>query len=172
MLIMALAMGYQPFAGFNYGAKNYQRLRSGLRITAIYTTALSLFFSIVFAVFGHNLITLFIRDSGTIDAGTKLLRATVWALPFTGVQMTLMVTFQALGKPVLAAIVTLGRDFLFYLPFLFILDYFWHFDGFMYCQPLADALTTVAAIILGIRLFKETRTLWSNKDGYEQRSEA
>jgi putative MATE family efflux protein len=164
MLVMALAMGYQPFAGFNYGAKNYQRLKSGLQITAVYTTAMSLFFTAIFALFGRALITLFIRDAATIDAGTKLLRATVWALPFTGIQMTLMVTFQALGKPVLAAIITLGRDFIFYLPFLFILNHFWHFDGFMYCQPLADALTSAAAVILSVRLFNQTKVIWSKKE--------
>jgi putative MATE family efflux protein len=155
MLIMALAMGYQPFAGFNYGAKNYKRLGAGLRITAVYTTSLALFFTAVFGFFGRDLIMLFIRDEVTIDAGAKLLRATIWSLPFTGIQMTLMVTFQALGKAGLATIVTLGRDFLFYLPFLFILNHFWGFDGFMYCQPLADGLTTGIAVILSIRLFKK-----------------
>ncbi|MHB9291587.1 MATE family efflux transporter [Hollandina sp. SP2] len=164
MLVMALAMGYQPFAGFNYGAKHYQRLKAGLHITVLYTTVLSLFFTALFALFGRDIIMLFIRDELTINAGTKLLRATIWALPFTGIQMTLMVTFQALGKPVLATIVTLGRDFIFYLPFLFILNHFWHFDGFMYCQPLADALTTCVALILSVRLFKAMKRVWSNEE--------
>jgi putative MATE family efflux protein len=155
MLIMALAMGYQPFAGYNYGAKNYKRLREGLNITVLYSTLLSLFFTIVFVFWGRSIITLFIRDETTIDAGTRLLHATLWSLPFVGFQMTMMVTFQALGKSVLATIVTLGRDFLFYLPLLFIMNTVWHFNGFMYSQPIADALTTGVALVLSIRLFKQ-----------------
>jgi putative MATE family efflux protein len=159
MLIMALAMGYQPFAGFNYGAKNFGRLKAGFRITIVYSTLLSLFFTVVFVFWGRDIITLFIRETATIDAGTELLHAMLWSLPFVGIQMTMMVTFQALGKPVLATIVTLGRDFLFYLPLLFIFDWLWQFDGYMYSQPVADALTTCAALVLSLRLFKQLNNL-------------
>jgi putative MATE family efflux protein len=159
MLIMALAMGYQPFAGFNYGAKNFERLKAGFRITILYSTVLALFFTLVFAFWGRSIITLFIRDTITIDAGTRLLHATLWSLPFVGLQMTMMVTFQALGKSILATIVTLGRDFLFYLPLLFIFNNLWRFNGFMYCQPVADGLTTIVAIILSARVFKQLKSL-------------
>jgi putative MATE family efflux protein len=159
MLIMALAMGYQPFAGFNYGAKNFGRLKAGFRITMIYSTVLSLFFTIIFAFWGRGIITLFIRDAVTIDAGTKLLHATLWSLPFVGLQMTMMVTFQALGKPLMVTIVTMGRDFLFYLPLLFIFNRLWAFNGFMYSQPFADGFTTVVAFGLSLRLFKQLKNL-------------
>jgi putative MATE family efflux protein len=157
MLVMALAMGYQPFAGYNYGAKNYKRLRDGLKITLLYTTILSCFFTIIFIFFGRDLIALFINDTATVDAGTRLIHAFVWGLPCIGIQVTLMVTFQALGKPVLATIVTLGRQCLFYLPLLFILNHFWQFDGYIYSQPIADISTSIVAIVLSLSLFKEMR---------------
>jgi Na+-driven multidrug efflux pump len=74
-------------------------------------------------------------------------------LPVMGAQMTLMVTFQALGKPVLSTIVSLGRQCLFYLPLLFILNHIWRFEGFMYSQPLADILTALAAVLFGLKTF-------------------
>jgi putative MATE family efflux protein len=155
MLVMAFAMGYQPFAGFNYGAKNFKRLAAGFRITILYSTVLSVFFTLVFAFGGRFIFTLFIRDTVTVDAGLKLLYALLWSLPFVGLQMTIMVTSQALGKSILATIVTLGRDFLFYLPLLFLFNSLWQFNGFMYCQPVADGLTTCVALVLSIRLFKQ-----------------
>jgi putative MATE family efflux protein len=154
-LVMALAMGYQPFAGYNYGAENYERLKKGLKITAVYTTVLCCFFTVIFIIFGRILITLFIRDGQTIETGSRLIRAFVWGLPCLGVQMTMMVTFQALGKPVLATIVTLGRQCLFYLPLLFTLNYFWQFSGYIYSQPIADILTTVIALALSSFIFRE-----------------
>jgi putative MATE family efflux protein len=153
MLIMALAMGYQPFAGFNYGAKNYPRLKAGFKATLLFSTALALFFSGIFFFFGHTLISFFISDSATVDAGWKFMYAFLIGLPVMGVQMTLMVTFQALGKPILSTIVSLGRQCLFYLPMLFILNHIWHFEGFMYSQPLADILTALVAVLLGLKLF-------------------
>ncbi|MDR1902672.1 MAG: MATE family efflux transporter [Treponema sp.] len=155
MLIMALAQGFQPFAGYNYGARNYTRLRQGLKVTLLYTTSLACFFLVVFFAAGPALITLFIRDEPTVRAGTSLIRAFVWGLPFMGIQMTFMVTFQALGKPVLATVVTLGRQFLFYLPLLFILNHFWQFNGYIYSQPAADMLTSIVALALSSVIFRE-----------------
>jgi putative MATE family efflux protein len=156
-LIMALAMGYQPFAGFNYGAKNFKRLKQGLKITLLYTTTLAVFFVFVFAFFGRFMISLFISDTTTVNAGAAFMRAFIFGLPFMGLQMTLMVTFQALGRAVLATTVSLGRQCLFYLPLLFILNYVWGFEGFMYSQPIADILTALVAVTLGLRTFAKLK---------------
>jgi Na+-driven multidrug efflux pump len=101
------------------------------------------------------MIALFIRDEATIRAGGALIRAFSCGLPFMGIQMTFMVTFQALGKPVLATIVTMGRQFLFYIPALLILNHFWQFNGYVFSQPLADILTSVIALALSSVIFKE-----------------
>jgi Na+-driven multidrug efflux pump len=158
MLIMALALGYQPFAGFNYGAKNYKRLRKGLMITLVYTTGLALFFVGIFALFGRNLIHFFINDEATIEAGARFLHAYLFALPVMGIQMTIMVTFQALGKPALATIVSLGRQCLFFIPLLYILDAFFSFGGFVYSQPIADGCTAAIALFLVRGVLKELRS--------------
>ncbi|AEF85134.1 Na+-driven multidrug efflux pump [Treponema primitia ZAS-2] len=157
MLIMALAMGYQPFAGFNYGAKNYGRLKKGMKITLVYTTALALFFVGVFALAGRSIIALFINDAQTIAAGATFLHAFLFGLPVMGIQMTIMITFQALGKPVLGTIVSLGRQCLFYIPLVYVLNHFSGFEGFVYSQPLADIATTVVALILVSGLLKELK---------------
>jgi putative MATE family efflux protein len=158
MLIMALALGYQPFAGFNYGAKNYQRLREGMKITLIYTTVLALLFVGIFALFGRNLIQFFINDEATVNAGARFLNAYLFALPVMGIQITIMVTFQALGKPVLATIVSMGRQCLFYIPLLYILDWFLGFRGFVYSQPIADVCTAVIALFLVRNVLREMRS--------------
>jgi putative MATE family efflux protein len=157
MLILALAMGYQPFAGYNYGAGNYKRLREGLKITLIYTTSLAVFFLVVFLIFGEALIKLFINDKQTVEAGSKMLHAFVLGLPFMGIQITIMVTFQALGRAIMSTIVNLGRQFLFYLPLLFILNHYLHFEGFMYAQPAADVLTSIVAIVLSVSMLKKLK---------------
>jgi Na+-driven multidrug efflux pump len=72
-----------------------------------------------------------------------------------GIQMTIMVTFQALGKPVLGAIMSLGRQCLFYIPLLFMLDYFWGFQGFVF--SLADVATAILSVVLVRGLLKELK---------------
>jgi putative MATE family efflux protein len=153
-LVFALAIGFQPFAGFNYGAKNYTRLKKGFKLTLLYTTILSVFFSIIFIFFGKYFIMVFINDAQTIAAGDTMLHAFVWGLPCLGIQITIMVSFQAMGKPMQATIITLGRQCLFYIPLILILDHLFRFDGFIYAQPIADILTTIIALLFSASIFK------------------
>ena len=159
MLLMGLAQGYQPFAGYNYGAKKYDRLKDGFKITLAYAVSLGLIFTIGFYIFGERLISAFIEDPATVAAGTKILKAFSLVMPFVGLQMTLMITFQSTGKALKTMFLSLGRQCIIYLPALFILNTLFGFNGFIYAQPLADVLTTVAAVIMSLSFFKEMNHL-------------
>jgi putative MATE family efflux protein len=156
-LIMSLGFGFAPFAGFNYGARNLQRLTTGLRVTITYTTGLALFFMGIFFFFGRQMMLIFIRDEPTINAGARMMRAFLIGLPTMGVQMTIMSTFQALGKPVQSTVINLGRQFLVYLPLLFILNRVFGFSGFIYTQPIADIITSTVAVLFFLSLLKTLR---------------
>lgn len=162
MLIMGMAQGYQPFAGYCYGSKKYDRLISGFKITLLYSTILSVLSTIFFLSYGKDIIKLFIDDVPTIDAGWQFLKAFCIAVPFIGIQVTLMVTFQSTGKALKAMIVSLGRQCIIYIPLLLILNKLFGFSGFIYAQPIADNLTTVIAVILSVSFLKELRTLDNN----------
>jgi Na+-driven multidrug efflux pump len=87
------------------------------------------------------------------------MRAFIWGIPFLGVQMTMMVTFQSLGKSIEATIVTLGRQCIFYIPSLYLLNHFFGFNGFIYAQPIADTVTALIAAVFGIPIFKEWKRI-------------
>ena len=159
MLLIGMAQGYQPFAGYNYGAKNYQRLISGLKVTMLYSTLLACFFTLLFIFFGQNIVSLFINDPPTVEAGTKILHAFVWGAPFIGLQMTLMVTFQATGKALKSMVISLGRQCILYIPLLFTLNSLFGFNGYIYAQPAADILVTVLALLMSLSFLKEMRGL-------------
>jgi putative MATE family efflux protein len=157
MLVFALVLGYQPFAGYNYGAKQFVRLRKGFKLTLVYATGLCLAGSAILGLFGEGFIRFFVGDAKTIEAGTAIMRVFLWGLPFIGSQITLMVSFQALGKPVRAMVITLGRQLLFFVPLLYLLNHLFGFKGFIWAQPAADILTTGIAILLGLSLIKLMR---------------
>ncbi len=157
MLMFGMAQGYQPFAGFNYGAKNYHRLISGLKTTMVYNTALACFFTLLFVLFGRSFVTAFTDDPDVINAGTKILHAFCWGAPFIGLQLTLMTTFQATGKAVRSMLISLGRQCILYFPLVLILNAKLGFGGYIYAQPTADVLTTLAALLLSISFIRELR---------------
>lgn len=159
MLIIGLAQGYQPFAGYCFGARKFERLKSGFKTTVLYGTLLSIFFTFIFIFFGENLIKMFIDEPNTVSAGTQILRAFTFCVPFFGVQFTVMVTFQATGKAIKAMLISLGRQCIIYIPLLFILNSLFGFKGFIFAQPIADITTTLVAFILSLSFMKEMNAL-------------
>ena len=154
LIVFALVMGYQPFAGYNYGAKQFDRLRKGFKLTMIYSSILCIVGFLALRIFGPTLIGFFINDQPTIEAGATMLRIFSWALPFMGVQVTIMISFQALGKPIQALTINLGRQLVIFVPLLFILHNMFGYYGFIWTQPISDILTTGVALLLGISLRK------------------
>ncbi|MDR1570671.1 MAG: MATE family efflux transporter [Oscillospiraceae bacterium] len=163
-LLMGLTMGYQPFAGYQYGARTFKRLLSGLKVTTLYATVLSCLFALMFYIWGEQLIRVFIQDPDTVEAGSMLLRALVFAMPFVGLQLTLGTTFQALGQSVNAMIITLGRQCFFYIPLLYTLPRWFGVTGFAFAQPVADILTTLIAVLLGARLLGHIRAIMAEDE--------
>lgn len=168
MLVLGLAQGYQPFAGFNFGAKKFDRLISGFKITLLYSTILSCTFTAIFYIYSTDLISIFIDDVKTIEAGSKILKAFLWCLPFIGIQMTIMITFQSTGKSLKSMFLALGRQGIIYLPALFILNKLFGFNGFIYAQPIADILTTIMAVYMSILFAKELNVNHKNNNLIKQ----
>jgi Na+-driven multidrug efflux pump len=157
VLVLALANGFQSFAGYNYSAKHFDRLRKGFKLNILYGTILCCMGFLLLRLFGDVLIRFFINDAKTIEAGTTMLHVFIWGLPFIGVQLTFLETYQALGKPVETTIITIGRQFIFYIPLLYLLNSLFGFAGFIWAQPIADILTTAIALVLSRPLFHAMR---------------
>jgi Na+-driven multidrug efflux pump len=155
MFVFGLSMGYQPFAGFNYGAGNFSRLKKGFKLTLLYSSIICAAGSLAFFFFGDFLIRFFINDPQTVEAGTLMLRAFIPGLLFLGIQVTLTTTFQALGRGAASMVVSLGRQLLFYVPALYILNYLFGFNGFIFALPAADVFTALLALLLSIPRVKD-----------------
>jgi Na+-driven multidrug efflux pump len=112
---------------------------------------------LILRLFGDTFIRFFINDGPTIDAGRTMMHTFVWGLPFIRSQITLMVSFQSFGKSVQAMVITMGRQLLFYIPLLYLLNYLFGFNGFIWAQPAADILTAGIAVILSRPLFRIMR---------------
>jgi putative MATE family efflux protein len=157
MFVFALITGYQPFAGYNYGANKIERFKQGFIFTIIFSTVICCIGSIIFFFFGDYLIGFFINDEQTIQVGAAMLRVFIIGLLFVGVQITIMITYQALGKSFEATLIALGRQILFYVPLLLILNGLFGFRGFILALPLTDVFTAILALLLSGSIFKIMR---------------
>jgi len=157
LIVIGLTMGYQPFAGFNFGAKNIERLKKGFIFTIISSTAICFIGCILFFLFDKQLIGFFINDEQTIEAGAIMLRAFIIGLFFIGIHSTLMTTYQALGKSIEATILTFGRQLFVYFPLLYVLNNLFGFKGFILALPLTDVFTAIIALGLSGSFFRMMR---------------
>lgn len=155
MLVMGLATGAQPLIGYSYGAKDYNRLKETIKISAYIGTGITVFFTVIFALFPSQLVTAFINDAAVIDVGITILYALIIGLPFLGVQLVFMNAMQAMGKGIPSLIISISRQGLLYIPAIIILNYLFGFSGFIYAQAFADVLTTVIAVILFVNIMRK-----------------
>ncbi len=150
MITIGYVSGYMPFAGYNYGAGKIKRLKSAMRFTILSGTCLCLVILIPFIWLSPAFMRAFTSDEKIIEVGIAFLRAYAWIVPFMAIQMTFMSTFQAIGSAVRAMLINLGRQCLFYIPFLYLFNHLWGLTGLLYAQTGSDICTTILAILLAI----------------------
>ncbi len=147
-VILGLGQGFQPIAGFNYGAKQYTRVHKSFRITVIWSSAFSIFISGNFLLFAPGLIVLFSQDPEVAAIGIRALRFSSLTLMLLGFQNTSGIFFQALGKGRETAFLAMARQGLFLVPLILILPRFLGLNGIIYSQPIADLLTVAVTLVL------------------------
>jgi len=155
MLSMGMGHGCQPLMGFSYGAKKYNRLLETIKKATLSGTIMCTAFAVLFYTFSDFWIRVFINDPIVIELGAKIIRSFALGMPVLGAQMLLMSMFQSLGKPVQSLVISLGRQGLFYIPFLSIFSSVWGFNGFIRALPAADVATTLLSATLFLLLRRE-----------------
>ena len=154
-IIMGLVQGYQPFAGYNFGAKNFKRLAQAFWTVTGTSIVIASFVCVIFYFWGKELFALFLNNEDVIQKGNIMLRAFLWAVPFFGIHFIICMTFQATGKALLAFILVGTRQCFLFLPLIYILDHLYGFQGFVFAQPISDVITTfVACGLLGIFFYR------------------
>lgn len=146
-VIIGIVQGAQPILGYNYGAKQYNRVLKTLKLTLILALIVSIIVFILFEFFPKQLIQLFGEGSDLyFQFGEKYIRVFLMFAILNGVQIASTTFFQAIGKAIIGAFLSLTKQVLFLLPLLLIFPYFMGVDGIMYAAPTADALSFIVSI--------------------------
>lgn len=151
--------GFQPFAGYNYGAKQYDRLEESIKFSLKWSTIFCLCTSIAIFIFAPNIISTFGHNANMINIGSKALRVqAVMFIPF-GFQMVYACLFLALGKGTEGSIVLLSRQGIFFIPLILILPKFMKLNGVIFSQPIADLLAVLLITIMAMKSNQKIKLL-------------
>lgn len=151
LVVMGYNQGFQPVAGYNYGAKNYKRLKAAIKESIKITTIFSTLATILLWVFAKDAIGIFSNDPVVIEIGQKALKATLIMYPLLGFQQLYCVLFQTLGKGKEALICSSCRQGLFFIPTIYILPKFFGLNGILYTQMVADFCTVILIAMFAIK---------------------
>lgn len=158
MIVMGFNQGMQPIAGYNYGARQYQRVNKVLKLTIIYATAVTTFGFLVGMLIPELTVSIFTNDAELTALSARGLRITVIFFPIIGFQMVTSNFFQSIGMAGKAIFLSLSRQLLILLPCLLILPRFFGEWGVWYSMPVSDILASLIAatmLVSQFRKFKE-----------------
>lgn len=149
--IIGISQGLQPIASFNYGAKNYSRVKRAYLLAIKYGAVISIFSFAMFQIFPRQIIALF--DNGTASElyfkfSTNYFRIFLFFICICFMQPISSNFFTAIGKPKKGIVLSLTRQILFLLPLILILPLFFGIDGIMYAGPIADFTAALACTIM------------------------
>lgn len=151
--VLGIGQGFQPIAGFNYGAKKYSRVRQGFFFTLIFgTIALGIASMAVFFNAG-NCIQFFRNDPEVITIGIPALHAQCIALFFVPFQVCNNMMFQSIGYKFNATFLSSLRNGLCFIPILLIFSFVWGLTGIQIAQAVADVMTSLICIPFTVSFF-------------------
>lgn len=138
-VIIGISQGSQPIIGFNYGARQYSRVRGIYRLAIICNLIVSGIGFLLFQLFPRQIISVFgTGDALYFEFAIRFLRVFLFMVIVNGVQLISSNFFAAIGKPVKGVVLSLTRQVFFLVPLLLILPFFFGIEGIMYAGPAAD----------------------------------
>ena len=154
MVIMGLNQGMQPIVGYNYGAKNYARVRKVVYMTIGCGVVIATLGFILGETIPHIIARAFVDSSKggneklIVDAAAEGLRLVLMVFPLVGFQIVVGGFFQYIGKAPLAILMSLTRQLLFLLPLLWFLPRQFGAQGVWISMPIADTASIILAFVL------------------------
>ena len=150
-LILGLGQGFQPVCGFNYGAGLHERVRKSFIFTTQLATIILIVISITFAIFAPDIIKIFrSEDAELVKIGTRALRWQCLSFPLIGVSTVTNMMYQTTRKTLVATVLSMGRQGIFFIPTIMILPLFLGLQGVEMTQAVADAMTFLLALPFAI----------------------
>lgn len=140
--------GIRPIVGYNFGSQQMDRIRDTINTAMKYgVTICYILLGIVF-LFANYLISFFTTDPHVVAETLFAMRIVLSFFPLFVIEVIAVAYFQSIGKPQTAFFLTLLRNIILLIPLLYILPYFFGYNGVLYTFPIVDILITLAAIWL------------------------
>lgn len=156
LMVFGFIKGFQPIAGYSYGAKKFDRLQEAIKTSILWSTVFCAIYGLILAIFSERIISQFTKDDlEMIQAGTQSLSINGISFILFGFYTVYSSLFLALGKGLAGFILGACRQGICFVPVILILPALWGINGILYVQPIADVLSAIITVLMALHLHKE-----------------
>lgn len=156
LVVFGFLKGFQPIAGFSYGAKNFKRLRESIRISILWSTIFCVVVGLLMVVFSTQIISQFANGNGEmISVGQKSLVANGLSFFLFGFYTVYSSLFLALGKGTAGFFLGTCRQGICFVPIILLLPAIWGMSGILYAQPIADIISAIITVFMAFNLHRK-----------------
>lgn len=153
---LGLGQGYQPVCGYNYGAKEYKRVKQAFWFFVKTVTVIFVIVSSIAFIFAPSILAIFRKnDPEVIAIGSTALRFYALPLPLLSWTLACNMTSQSTGKSLYATVISISQQGLFFIPIIVFLPKYLGLTAIQIGIPLANLLTFLISIPIGIKLLSE-----------------
>ena len=146
-----ISQGIQPIVGNNYGSGNYKRVMQTLVKATIFSVSVTCFIWLVVLIFPKQILATFGGTEEMFNIGITGLRINFCITPVLGFVMLATTFFQAINRPVPSILITVLRQVVFLVPFIFIFPIFFGINGIFFAQPISELIATVLSLCLVLK---------------------
>lgn len=157
MPVFGINQGSQPIIGYNYGAKNYKRVKKAWMLAVIAAVAVTTTGFLVVELAAPSIIKIFNSNADLVAIGTHGIRIYLSMLPVIGFQVISTNYFQAIGKAKISMFLSLVRQVIVLIPLLLILPPIFGLNGVWISGPTSDAVASVITVFFVMRELKELK---------------
>ncbi|MEH2933254.1 MATE family efflux transporter [Acutalibacter sp. JLR.KK004] len=156
LVVFGFLKGFQPIAGFSYGAKKFDRLKEAIRRSTIWSTIFCVITGLFMAIFSTQIISAFTDGNAEmISVGASSLRANGISFILFGFYTVYSSLLLALGKGAAGFFLGACRQGICFVPVILLLPALCGLNGILYAQPIADAVSAIITVLMAIRLHRE-----------------
>lgn len=154
-VVVGYMKGLQPIAGFNYGAKNYERVQEAIKSSIKWTTLFCIVWTIIIYLFAPSILSIFGKDKDVLRIAILALKAGVIMFITFGFQFTYATLYLAIGKALAGAFLNSLRQGIVFIPVILLLPKMMGLDGVIYAQAISDVLTTIITVPFALSVSKQ-----------------
>ena len=164
MPIIGVAEALLPIIGFNYGARIWKRMWGSLKLAGTWLVVLLGIATIVMEILAPQLIGIFNQEEAMFELAVPAMRIVIAVLPLIGLAIIFVVTFQAMGKGREVLLLSLSRQFLFFVPLIYILSGSMGVTGVWVAMPVSDVCGFLVTGFWLLREYRKQRMIGGWKD--------